>query len=85
MTKEKVIKYLSVGMRYFIVDFIYFYFVDIIFLVFFNFQYNPLKVWLYRGGFARFSNTRFSLDSIEDTCILLFKKKYIIIIIISIS
>ena len=34
------------------------------------FQYNPLKVWLYRGGFARFSNSRFSLDSIEDTCIL---------------
>lgn len=34
-------------------------------------QYNPLKVWLYRSGFARFSNTRFSLDSIEDTCILL--------------
>ena len=33
-------------------------------------QYNPLKVWLYRGGFARFSNSRFSLDSIEDTCIL---------------
>lgn len=37
-------------------------------------QYNPMKVWLYRGGFARFSNTRFSLDSIEDNCI--FKKKY---------
>ncbi|CAG5134372.1 unnamed protein product, partial [Candidula unifasciata] len=32
-------------------------------------SYNPLKVWLYRGGFARFSNTRFSLDSIEDTYI----------------
>ncbi|XP_052714614.1 probable tubulin polyglutamylase TTLL9 isoform X2 [Crassostrea angulata] len=30
-------------------------------------SYNPLKVWLYRSGFARFSNTRFSLDSIEDT------------------
>ena len=27
-------------------------------------------MWLYRGGFARFSNSRFSLDSIEDTCIL---------------
>ena len=26
--------------------------------------------WLYREGFARFSNTRFSLDSIDDTCIL---------------
>jgi tubulin polyglutamylase TTLL9 len=33
-------------------------------------QYNPLKVWLYRSGFARFSNSRFSLDSIEDACIL---------------
>ncbi|XP_005091245.1 probable tubulin polyglutamylase TTLL9 [Aplysia californica] len=32
-------------------------------------SYNPLKVWLYRGGFARFSNTRFSMDSIEDTYI----------------
>ncbi|XP_052231868.1 probable tubulin polyglutamylase TTLL9 isoform X3 [Dreissena polymorpha] len=30
-------------------------------------SYNPLKVWLYRGGFGRFSNSRFSLDSIEDT------------------
>lgn len=30
-------------------------------------SYIPLKVWLYRGGFARFSNTRFSLDSIDDT------------------
>ncbi|KAL4234903.1 putative tubulin polyglutamylase ttll9 [Mactra antiquata] len=29
-------------------------------------SYNPLKVWLYRSGFARFSNSRFSLDSIED-------------------
>ncbi|XP_076469914.1 putative tubulin polyglutamylase TTLL9 [Babylonia areolata] len=29
-------------------------------------SFNPLKAWLYRGGFARFSNTRFSLDSIED-------------------
>ncbi|KAK3749516.1 hypothetical protein RRG08_043422 [Elysia crispata] len=32
-------------------------------------SFNPLKVWLYRGGFARFSNTRFSMDSIEDTYI----------------
>ena len=30
-------------------------------------SYNPLKVWVYRSGFARFSNTRFSLDSISDT------------------
>ena len=30
-------------------------------------SYIPLKVWLYRSGFARFSNTRFSLDSISDT------------------
>lgn len=30
-------------------------------------SYMPLKVWLYRSGFARFSNTRFSLDSITDT------------------
>ena len=29
-------------------------------------SYIPLKVWLYRSGFARFSNTRFSLDSISD-------------------
>ncbi|XP_077982122.1 putative tubulin polyglutamylase TTLL9 isoform X1 [Glandiceps talaboti] len=30
-------------------------------------SYVPLKAWLYRSGFARFSNTRFSLDSIDDT------------------
>lgn len=30
-------------------------------------SYAPLKVWLYRSGFARFSNTRYSLDSISDT------------------
>jgi len=29
-------------------------------------SYVPLKAWLYRSGFARFSNTRFSLDSIDD-------------------
>ncbi|KAK4471141.1 hypothetical protein MN116_005537 [Schistosoma mekongi] len=29
-------------------------------------SYNPMKVWVYRDGFARFSNTRFSLDSIDD-------------------
>ncbi|KAI2649912.1 putative tubulin polyglutamylase TTLL9 [Labeo rohita] len=28
--------------------------------------YIPLKAWLYRDGFARFSNTRFSLSSIDD-------------------
>ncbi|ELU03224.1 hypothetical protein CAPTEDRAFT_134404, partial [Capitella teleta] len=30
-------------------------------------SYVPMKVWLYRGGFARFSNTRFSMDAIDDT------------------
>ncbi|XP_063681008.1 probable tubulin polyglutamylase TTLL9 [Bolinopsis microptera] len=30
-------------------------------------SYMPLKVWLYRSGFGRMSNTRYSLDSIEDT------------------
>ncbi|XP_064624903.1 probable tubulin polyglutamylase TTLL9 [Lineus longissimus] len=29
-------------------------------------SYVPLKVWLYRGGFARFSLTRYSLSSIDD-------------------
>ncbi|XP_056305040.1 probable tubulin polyglutamylase TTLL9 [Danio aesculapii] len=29
-------------------------------------SYIPLKSWLYRDGFARFSNTRFSLSSIDD-------------------
>ncbi|KAH8875028.1 putative tubulin polyglutamylase TTLL9 [Schistosoma japonicum] len=33
-------------------------------------SFNPMKVWVYRDGFARFSNTRFSLDSIDDHCIL---------------
>lgn len=33
-------------------------------------KYLPLKAWLYRDGFARFSNTRFSLSSIDDQCIL---------------
>lgn len=32
-------------------------------------SYFPLKVWLYRSGFARFSNTRFSLDTINDSYI----------------
>ncbi|XP_064611162.1 probable tubulin polyglutamylase TTLL9 isoform X2 [Liolophura sinensis] len=32
-------------------------------------SYSPLKAWLYRSGFARFSNTRFSLNSIDDTYI----------------
>ncbi|KAK7114631.1 probable tubulin polyglutamylase TTLL9 [Littorina saxatilis] len=30
-------------------------------------SYTPLRVWLYRSGFARFSNTRFSLESIENS------------------
>lgn len=29
-------------------------------------SYVPLKAWLYRSGFARFSNTRYTLDSITD-------------------
>ncbi|KAG9335527.1 hypothetical protein JZ751_004554, partial [Albula glossodonta] len=29
-------------------------------------SYQPLKAWLYRDGFARFSGTRFSLSSIDD-------------------
>lgn len=33
------------------------------------FQYVPLKAWLYRDGFARFSGIRFSLSSIDDKCI----------------
>ena len=33
-------------------------------------QYVPLKAWLYRGGFARFSNMRYTMESINDTCIL---------------
>ncbi|XP_053250659.1 probable tubulin polyglutamylase TTLL9 isoform X3 [Podarcis raffonei] len=28
--------------------------------------YIPLKAWLYRDGFARFSNTRFTLNTIDD-------------------
>ncbi|CAB1443416.1 unnamed protein product, partial [Pleuronectes platessa] len=29
-------------------------------------SYVPLKAWLYRDGFARFSSTRFSLRTIDD-------------------
>ncbi|XP_019907512.2 probable tubulin polyglutamylase TTLL9 isoform X2 [Esox lucius] len=29
-------------------------------------SYIPLRTWLYRDGFARFSSTRFSLNSIDD-------------------
>uniref|UniRef100_A0A3B4YWY8 Tubulin--tyrosine ligase-like protein 9 n=1 Tax=Seriola lalandi dorsalis TaxID=1841481 RepID=A0A3B4YWY8_SERLL len=29
-------------------------------------SYVPLKAWLYRDGFGRFSSTRFSLSSIDD-------------------
>ena len=32
------------------------------------FQYIPLKLWVFREGFARLSNTRYSVDSIDDTC-----------------
>ncbi|KAM6378679.1 LOW QUALITY PROTEIN: putative tubulin polyglutamylase TTLL9 [Pluvialis apricaria] len=32
--------------------------------------YIPLKAWLSRGGFARFSNTRFTLNSRGDHCML---------------
>ncbi|CAF3452230.1 unnamed protein product [Rotaria sp. Silwood1] len=30
-------------------------------------EYNPLRVWLYREGFARLSGTRYTVESIEDT------------------
>jgi tubulin polyglutamylase TTLL9 len=30
-------------------------------------SYVPLKAWVYREGFARFSGTRYSVDHIEDT------------------
>ncbi|KAL3321234.1 putative tubulin polyglutamylase ttll9 [Cichlidogyrus casuarinus] len=29
-------------------------------------SFNPLRVWVYRDGFARFSNTKYTLDSITD-------------------
>ncbi|XP_072206061.1 probable tubulin polyglutamylase TTLL9 isoform X6 [Excalfactoria chinensis] len=29
-------------------------------------SYSPLKAWLYRDGFARFSSMRFTLNSIDD-------------------
>ncbi|XP_059144422.1 probable tubulin polyglutamylase TTLL9 isoform X1 [Physella acuta] len=32
-------------------------------------SYNPLKVYLYRSGFARFANNRYSLDTIDDNYI----------------
>jgi len=32
-------------------------------------SYIPLRAWLYREGFARFTNYRYSLDSIDDTYI----------------
>lgn len=41
------------------------------------FQFVPLKAWLYREGFARFSNTRYSLSTIDDKCILLHKYAWI--------
>jgi tubulin polyglutamylase TTLL9 len=31
--------------------------------------FNPLTVWIYRSGFARFSNFRFSMKrSVENPC-----------------
>eukprot|EP00794_Sanderia_malayensis_P018747 gene18747-20636_t len=30
-------------------------------------SYVPIRAWLYRDGFARFTNFRYSLDSIDDT------------------
>lgn len=30
-------------------------------------SYVPLRAWVYREGFARFSGTRYSIDHIEDT------------------
>lgn len=41
------------------------------------FQYVPLKAWLYRDGFARFSSTRFSLSTIDDKCILSLSSPFI--------
>ncbi|XP_055891747.1 probable tubulin polyglutamylase TTLL9 isoform X4 [Biomphalaria glabrata] len=32
-------------------------------------SYNPLKAYLYRSGFARFANNRYSLDTIDDNYI----------------
>ncbi|XP_037083266.1 LOW QUALITY PROTEIN: probable tubulin polyglutamylase TTLL9 [Pollicipes pollicipes] len=32
-------------------------------------SYTPLKVWLYREGFARFSSAEFTTSQIEDNCI----------------
>ncbi|GAA56803.1 probable tubulin polyglutamylase TTLL9, partial [Clonorchis sinensis] len=29
-------------------------------------SFSPLKAWVYRDGFARFSNTPFSLDTLDD-------------------
>lgn len=39
------------------------------------FQFQPLKVWVYRDGFARLSNVGFSMDSLDDQCILLSVQK----------
>ncbi|NXS44129.1 TTLL9 polyglutamylase, partial [Balaeniceps rex] len=38
-------------------------------------QYIPLKAWLYRGGFARFSNTRFTPTGRVDGCVLCVSHK----------
>ena len=36
----------------------------------------PLRAWLYRSGFARFSNTRYCMDTLDDTCILEKSKQF---------
>lgn len=31
-------------------------------------QFRPLNVWLHREGFARFSHSRYSTNSVDDAC-----------------